>query len=435
MKKSIVISLLTIATLFCTALYSFASTGVVTTDTLRLRKEASTDSSTIALLSINDKVEILEDEQYGWYKVKSGNYVGYVAAQYINVLTDAKKIDKDDINKNDENTNVNANTENQENNQEAPKSDESQNENSEKATIQVLVAGKKMYITPVINSLVIDTLTEEKQVEVVSEVNGWSYIKIGTTTGWVRTQNIQKKEVENKETENNNNNSSQKVGYILGATVNFRKMPNTSSEIIDTLTNNTKIEIINTGEEWAEVEYNGNRGYIATDYISDKKMETTSRGAIKRTGNKETNAETKRKSTNTAPTKETEVVTLENVTGADIVAYAKSYLGSKYVSGGSSPKGFDCSGFTTYVYKHFGISLSRTSSGQNSNGKSVAKSDMQLGDVICFSNSSGSKKIGHVGIYVGGGKFIHAANSRKGVIISNVSGDGYYFVSARRIIN
>lgn len=435
MKKSIVISLLTIATLFCTALYSFASTGVVTTDTLRLRKEASTDSSTIALLSINDKVEILEDEQYGWYKVKSGNYVGYVAAQYINVLTDAKKIDKDDINKNDENTNVNANTENQENNQEAPKSDESQNENSEKATIQVLVAGEKMYITPVINSLVIDTLTEEKQVEVVSEVNGWSYIKIGTTTGWVRTQNIQKKEVENKETENNNNNSSQKVGYILGATVNFRKMPNTSSEIIDTLTNNTKIEIIKTGEEWAEVEYNGNRGYIATDYISDKKMETTSRGAIKRTGNKEANTETKSKSTNTAPTKETEVVTLENVTGADIVAYAKNYLGSKYVSGGSSPKGFDCSGFTTYVYKHFGISLSRTSSGQNSNGKSVAKSDMQLGDVICFSNSSGSKKIGHVGIYVGGGKFIHAANSRKGVIISNVSGDGYYFVSARRIIN
>jgi cell wall-associated NlpC family hydrolase len=104
--------------------------------------------------------------------------------------------------------------------------------------------------------------------------------------------------------------------------------------------------------------------------------------------------------------------------------------------GGSSPsKGFDCSGFTTYVYKHFGVSLSRTSSGQSGNGKSVSKENMQAGDVICFSNSSGSKKIGHVGIYVGGGKFIHSANSRKGVIISNVSGDGYYFVTARRIIN
>lgn len=74
MKKSIVISLLTVATLFCTALCSFASTGKVTTDTLRLRKEASTDSSIIALLSENDKVEILGEEN-GWYKVKSGDKI------------------------------------------------------------------------------------------------------------------------------------------------------------------------------------------------------------------------------------------------------------------------------------------------------------------------------------------------------------------------
>ncbi len=59
---------------------------------------------------------------------------------------------------------------------------------------------------------------------------------------------------------------------------------------------------------------------------------------------------------------------------------------------------------------------------------------MQVGDIICFSNSRGSKSIGHVGIYVGGGKFIHSANSRQGVIISNVNGDGFFFVSARRVI-
>lgn len=96
--------------------------------------------------------------------------------------------------------------------------------------------------------------------------------------------------------------------------------------------------------------------------------------------------------------------------------------------------GFDCSGFTTYVYKHFGVSLSRTSRGQSSNGKAVSKENLSVGDIICFSSSSRSKTIGHVGIYIGGGKFIHSANSRQGVIISNVSGDGYYFVTARRVI-
>lgn len=71
MKKSIVISLLTVATLFCTALCSLASTGKVTADTLTLRKEASTDSEAISYLSANNEVEIL-GEEHGWYKVKSG---------------------------------------------------------------------------------------------------------------------------------------------------------------------------------------------------------------------------------------------------------------------------------------------------------------------------------------------------------------------------
>ena len=86
------------------------------------------------------------------------------------------------------------------------------------------------------------------------------------------------------------------------------------------------------------------------------------------------------------------------------------------------------------MYKNFGISLNRTSGGQSSNGSQVSKNNLKPGDIICFSNSSKSKKIGHVGIYVGGGKFIHAANSKKGVIISNVTGAGFYFVTARRVI-
>ncbi len=102
MKKSIVISLLTVMTLFCTAIYSFASTGIVTTDTLRIRIEPSTDSTILGLLSIDDEVEIIGEEEHGWYKIKYEDGTGYVAAQYINVRTQA--------NQNNTNTSLNEGT-------------------------------------------------------------------------------------------------------------------------------------------------------------------------------------------------------------------------------------------------------------------------------------------------------------------------------------
>ena len=421
MKKSIVISLLTVATLFCTALCSFASTGIVTTDTLRLREGPSTDTKILALLSIDDKVEILSEEN-GWYKVKSGDYVGYVAAQYINILADTNTNIEQESNK-DNNTN-------EENNENANQETNSENnENTQLTQVTVLAAEQKIYITPVINSLVIKELDEEKQIEVVNEVNGWSYIKLGTTAGWVRTENIERKEVEEKTS--NSNNSSPKTGYISGSSVNFRKTPSTSGEIIRKLTRNTKVTILNQGDGWAEVKINGDIGYVSTDYITDKKIQVTSRSSSSR-------ASTKKSTTTVAKTttaQEETYVPTGTVSGTDVVNYAKQYLGYRYVYGGSTPStGFDCSGFTSYVYKHFGISLSRSSKAQASNGRAVSKSDLQVGDILCFARTSGSKTVGHVGIYIGGGKFIHSANSNTGVIISNVDGAGYYYITARRVI-
>ncbi len=424
MKKSIVISLLTITTLFCTALCSFASTGKVTTDNLKIRKEPSTDSEILEYLSKDDKIEILGGEENGWYKIKFEDKTGYVAAQYVSILTENNEINEDSNNQSGEN--------------EPSESQTPEPETNENGEVSVLAKDEKIYITPVINALVLDTLKEEKQIEVISEINGWSYIKMGTTNGWVRTQNIQRKEVK-KETSGtqNNNTSSQQIGYINYNLVNFRKSPNTSADIITKLPLNVKVTIVNKGDTWSEVSYNGETGYVSNEYISETPVEQTSRGGISRTGNKEatqnkTNAKTTSKPITPEPT---DAVVTGAISGADIIAYAKQYLGYKYTSGGATPaRGFDCSGFTTYIFKHFGISLSRTSKGQGSNGIQVSQGELQVGDIICFSASRGSKSIGHVGIYVGGGKFIHSANSRQGVIISNVSGDGYYFVIARRVI-
>ena len=121
--------------------------------------------------------------------------------------------------------------------------------------------------------------------------------------------------------------------------------------------------------------------------------------------------------------------------GEEIVAYAKKYLGCKYVYAGSGPSTFDCSGFTMYVYKHFGYSMGHSAVTQAGLGKYVSKSNLQPGDLVIFNNSANTS-IGHVGIYVGEGKFIHASSGGGRVMISSLSGSYYKtrYVTARRII-
>ena len=110
--------------------------------------------------------------------------------------------------------------------------------------------------------------------------------------------------------------------------------------------------------------------------------------------------------------------------GADIVNYAKQFIGNPYVYGGNSlTRGTDCSGFVKGVYEHFGVSLPRTSYSMCRVGKSVSYNDMQLGDIVCYD--------GHVGIYAGNGKIVNAINESKGINYSDV----YYakIITIRRI--
>lgn len=99
--------------------------------------------------------------------------------------------------------------------------------------------------------------------------------------------------------------------------------------------------------------------------------------------------------------------------GEQIVKYAEKFLGTPYTWGGTSPDtGFDCSGFTQYVYSNFGIDLDRTSSAQRRQGEAVDEDDIMLGDLVCYS--------GHVAIYVGNGQVIHSPQEGEVVKISNM---------------
>ena len=112
----------------------------------------------------------------------------------------------------------------------------------------------------------------------------------------------------------------------------------------------------------------------------------------------------------------------------ELVSYAKKLIGTPYSYGGSSPRGFDCSGFVRYVYSHFGISLPHSSFADIVRGRSVSRSNLLPGDLVFFDGD------GHVGIYVGHGDFIHAPHTGTVVRISSMS--GWYasrYDGARRI--
>lgn len=111
-----------------------------------------------------------------------------------------------------------------------------------------------------------------------------------------------------------------------------------------------------------------------------------------------------------------------------VVGIATHYLGTPYVWGGASPSGFDCSGFVMYVYSQIGVSLPHSSYAQYGYGSPVSRGDLQPGDLVFFDG------LGHVGLYVGGGSFIHAPHTGDVVKISSLT--GWYastFVGGRRL--
>jgi peptidoglycan endopeptidase LytE len=114
---------------------------------------------------------------------------------------------------------------------------------------------------------------------------------------------------------------------------------------------------------------------------------------------------------------------------------AAQYLGTPYKYGGSGPGGFDCSGFTSYLFARAGYSLPRTASGQYSVGTAVSQSELQPGDLVFF--AGGGNGIDHVGIYAGNGQMIHSSSPRSGGVIYTPLSSSYYansYVGAKRVL-
>jgi cell wall-associated NlpC family hydrolase len=130
-----------------------------------------------------------------------------------------------------------------------------------------------------------------------------------------------------------------------------------------------------------------------------------------------------------APTATRKLAAAKAAMSQRVVTYAKRFIGVRYVYGGSSPRsGFDCSGFVRYVYAHFGVSLPRSSYAQFGDGRRVSRRSLRPGDLVFFDG------VGHVGLYVGNGRFIHAPHSGTRVQVTTLA--GWYsarFSGARRL--
>ena len=193
------------------------------------------------------------------------------------------------------------------------------------------------------------------------------------------------------------------IGYGLvntnGSTLNVRSGPSTEYDKVTTLDSGAVVNIVGIDNGWYKIESNGITGYVSSDYMITCKDSAGSRG-------------------------DDTVASSASSLGQQIVDYAKQFLGTPYVYGGNGPNSFDCSGFTKYVYAHFGYTLNRTATDQLQNGTSVSKDQLQPGDLVFFKYNT-SKPVSHVGIYIGGGQFIHASTNQYKVQIDTLT-SGHY---------
>ena len=252
------------------------------------------------------------------------------------------------------------------------------------AVYQAKVKADSLYLRSAPGGSVIATLSQGTTVAVTNNSSEWYKVIVDGKEGYVSGSYL---------TGTTATDFSVGSGKITcSSTVNLRSEANTSSSILASLSNGTAVTITGVSGGWYKVSVNGKSGYIKADYIttsvsSSANMASYSGLSAKRTA---------------------------------VLDYAAKFLGVPYVYGGSTPSGFDCSGFTSYVYKNTVGSIPRVAQAQYDATTRVSRDDLLPGDLVFFGSSTSS--ISHVGIYVGSNQFIHAPSTGDVVKYSSLTG-------------
>lgn len=264
------------------------------------------------------------------------------------------------------------------------------------------------------SSKVLIKLPKGTIVSVIKTSNNWYNIIYDNLEGWISGEYISVKE------------ASLGTGVVTVEVLNLRSKPNTSSDVVSKLKQNDKVTLLERSGEWYKIKTSGSDiGWASSEYITIRKANVSRGDDVDREDSEDIGLPSDDGQTDSTIVQQ-------------ILSYAKKFLGTDYVYGGDTPKeGFDCSGFTKYVFAKSNIYLERTASDQATHGAKVLKANLKPGDLVFFDNNGRRNSINHVGIYIGGGKFIHASTPRTGVIISELS-ESYYqknYMRARRVIS
>jgi len=334
----------------------------------------------------------------------------------------------------------------------------------------VSVNALRLRTEPSKESATITYLNSGDRVQILEEAGDWYHVSCGEYTGYVYASYVENHSRQDVTADAAQESLAGKQGVVTGDEVNFRAGPSTDDEVLTVLSEGVKVTVASVTGEWCKAEYDGQEGYVNAQYLAvDGLPLVDPKGII--TGScvnvrsiPSTDGDILRK---VYAGNSVDLISLEDNwyavsvngtkgficadyvrvytpgsssgVGADAAASAYDYLGTPYVYGGSSPKGFDCSGFTMYIYGLLGYSLPHSATSQwQSTGDYVERDDLQPGDLVLFCDPSLSrgKACSHVGIYVGDGQFIHASSSSTGYVkLSSLSESYYakYYVGAKRV--
>ncbi len=367
---------------------------ILTTDggNINLRAAADIESTILDVLDVGTPIKILSCDR-DWFQVETDGYKGYVKAEFVTL--DYSKVKEVLL------TSV----------------------MYQNGTVDV---SSNVHGLADSNSLILDLVGAGSKVIILETTdNGWHKVYFGDNydIGYVSADNITIGDMVNR-AEVNAKRSVRIFSVAKNAKITTKEsavlvklLPNAESETLTSLANGASCKIISGGSNWTKiiVPATNEIGYVKTSNV--KQIATTKSSTVSKSG----------KAVSTS-------VSFDgSASGSALVAQASKYIGTKYVYGGTSPSGFDCSGLVQYSLRKLGVSISRSSSSQYAYGTAVSKANLRPGDLVFFSRGKG---ISHVAIYAGNGQVIHAPRTGKRVCYQSLASLSAYmkYVGAKRIL-